>query len=51
MLLVWFEVCDSWEAARQRELRMKEWKRAWKLREIEGLSPNWEHLYDRIALP
>ena len=49
--LVWYEVCGSWEAARQRELQMKGWKRAWKLREIEGLNPEWEDLYERIALP
>ena len=30
---------------------MKQWKRAWKLREIEGLNPEWGDLYDRIALP
>ncbi|MCP3733700.1 GIY-YIG nuclease family protein [Sphingomonas sp. RP10(2022)] len=50
-LLVWYEVCGSLEVARQRELQMKQWKRAWKLREIEGLNPNWDDLYDRIALP
>jgi putative endonuclease len=49
--LVWYEAYDDWEAARQRELRMKDWKRAWKLREIEGFNPQWEDLYDRIALP
>jgi putative endonuclease len=49
--LVWYEAHDDWEASRQRELQMKEWKRAWKLREIEGLNPNWDDLYDRIALP
>lgn len=50
-LLVWYETLGSWEAARQRELRMKEWKRDWKLREINGLNPEWDDLYDRIALP
>ncbi len=50
-MLVWYEVHDDWGAARQRELRMKDWKRAWKLREIEGFNPTWEDLYDRIALP
>jgi putative endonuclease len=50
-LLVWYEAHDSIEAARQRELQMKEWKRAWKLREIEGLNPDWEDLHDRISLP
>jgi putative endonuclease len=49
--LVWFEAHDRIESARQRELQMKEWKRAWKLREIEGLNPDWEDLHDRIALP
>jgi putative endonuclease len=48
-LLVWYQAFDSLEAARQRELQMKEWKRAWKLREIEGPNPDWEDLYDRIA--
>jgi putative endonuclease len=50
-LLVWYEAHDSIEGARQRELQMKEWKRGWKLREIEGANPDWEDLYDRIALP
>ena len=27
--LVWYEMVGNWEAARQRELQMKEWKRAW----------------------
>ena len=49
--LVWYEVHGSWEAARQRELRMKEWKRVWKLREIEGFNPDWDDLYDTIAQP
>ena len=50
-LLVWYELVGSWEAARQRELQMKGWKRAWTLREIEGLNPDWDDLYDRIAQP
>jgi len=50
-LLVWYETLGSWEAARQRELQMKEWKRDWKLREINGFNPDWDDLYDRIAQP
>ncbi|NIJ19929.1 putative endonuclease [Sphingomonas naasensis] len=50
-LLVWYEPHSSLEAARQRERPMKEWQRAWKLREIEGMNPEWEDLYDRIATP
>ncbi|QDZ08478.1 GIY-YIG nuclease family protein [Sphingomonas panacisoli] len=48
-LLVWYEAYDSIEDARQRELRMKEWKRAWKLREVEGMNPDWDDLYERIV--
>ena len=50
-VLVWYEVHSDLEAARVREFRMKDWKRAWKLREIEGFNPDWEDLYDRIAQP
>ncbi|MBN8808633.1 MAG: GIY-YIG nuclease family protein [Sphingomonas sp.] len=48
-LLVWYEAHDNIEEARQRELRMKEWRRNWKLREIEGMNPDWEDLYECIA--
>ena len=47
-LLVWYETYDGIEEARARELRMKGWKRAWKLREIEGLNPEWADLYEQI---
>src|SRR3546814_20995376 len=47
--LVWFEVLGSWEAARERERPMKEWMRAWKVRELEGLNPDWDELSDLIA--
>ena len=30
---------------------MKEWKRGWKIREIEGFNPEWSDLYERIASP
>ncbi|MET4665181.1 putative endonuclease [Sphingomonas sp. PvP056] len=50
-LLVWYEQHSSLESARVREFQMKSWKRAWKVREIEGLNPEWEDLYDRIAQP
>ena len=50
-LLVWYEAQGDLESARVREVRMKAWKRAWKIREIEGLNPDWEDLYERIAQP
>ncbi|WP_242097833.1 GIY-YIG nuclease family protein [Sphingomonas sp. CROZ-RG-20F-R02-07] len=49
--LVWYEACGEWEAARLRERQMKEWRRTWKVQEIEGLNPAWNDLYDRIAQP
>ena len=47
--LVWYQAYDTIEEARQRELQMKEWKRVWKLREIEGLNPDWDDLFETIA--
>ena len=49
--LVWYEAWDDIEAARNRERQMKEWKRDWKLREIEGLNPDWDDLFEHIARP
>jgi len=48
-MLVWYEQHPDLASARLRERQMKEWKRAWKLREIEGMNPAWEDLFDRIA--
>ena len=47
-LLVWYEAHDSIEGARHRELQMKKWKRAWKLREIEAMNPDWADLYETL---
>lgn len=49
--LVWYEPQGSLESARRRAFQMKQWKRAWKLREIEGLNPGWDDPHERIALP
>jgi putative endonuclease len=49
--LVWYEVQGSLEVARRREFQMKQWRRVWKLREIEGMNPEWDDLFERIALP
>ena len=45
-LLVWFEVHDTREGAFRRERRIKEWKRAWKVRLIEKENLGWRDLYD-----
>jgi putative endonuclease len=48
-LLVWYELHESMESAIEREKRLKEWKRKWKLELIESTNPNWEDLYQRIV--
>lgn len=47
--LVWYEVHDSMESAIRREKALKEWRRAWKLRLIEGPNPDWRDLYEDIV--
>ena len=44
--LVWFEEHETRESAFVRERRMKEWRRAWKLRVIEGDNPDWRDLFE-----
>jgi len=46
--LVWYELHETMESAIQREKRLKEWERNWKLRLIESSNPDWEDLYHRI---
>ncbi|HEY1124457.1 MAG TPA: GIY-YIG nuclease family protein [Sphingobium sp.] len=48
-LLVWFEVHDRVEDAIVREKQMKEWRRAWKIRQIVGLNPDWNDLFPTLA--
>ncbi|MBA2078882.1 GIY-YIG nuclease family protein [Rhodanobacter sp. PCA2] len=43
--LVWYELHETMESAILREKQIKEWKRAWKLRLIEGDNPGWVDLY------
>ena len=49
--LVYFEQFGDIEAAILREKRLKRWDRAWKIRLIEELNPNWDDLYPGIARP
>ena len=39
--LVWFETADWYDGARQREVAMKGWRRAWKIALIEKMNPQW----------
>ena len=47
--LVWYELHESMESAIQREKRLKEWKRQWKMQMIEKVNPNWDNLYPGIV--
>ena len=46
--LIWYERHDSILNAIQRERTMKHWSRAWKVRLILDMNPDWADLYDRL---
>jgi putative endonuclease len=46
--LVWYEMHETMESAINREKKIKEWKRAWKMELIESRNPDWLDLYDMI---
>jgi putative endonuclease len=47
--LVYFEKFQELALMGQRERRLKEWRRTWKIRLIEENNPNWDDLYEVIA--
>jgi putative endonuclease len=47
--LVYAEHHTSMLSAKQREMNIKHWPRAWKIRLIHRDNPDWEDLYDRPA--
>ena len=47
--LVWYELHENMASAIEREKRLKEWKRDWKLNLIEKGNPNWNVLYEDIV--
>jgi putative endonuclease len=44
-MLVWYKRYDRLIDARHREYQIKKWRRAWKLRLIEEMNPEWRDLY------
>ncbi len=48
-LLVYFEEFHNIDLAIIREKQLKKWKRAWKLRLIESLNPEWNDLYKEFV--
>ncbi|MFD1950012.1 GIY-YIG nuclease family protein [Sphingomonas arantia] len=47
-ILVWYQAFEAIEDARYREVQMKEWQRAWKIRLIEAMNPDWSDLYPSL---
>lgn len=45
-VLVYYEMFATMDAAIRREKRLKEWRRAWKVRLIEQINPEWQDLFD-----
>jgi putative endonuclease len=46
--LVYYEMHETMEGAISRETRLKKWHRAWKIRLIESMNPEWEDLFDEF---
>jgi putative endonuclease len=46
--LVWCEHHDTFLGAIQRERNMKHWPRAWKVRLILAMNPEWDDLYETL---
>ncbi len=48
--LVYFEFHKTMDEAIKREKQIKKWKRAWKIRLIEQLNPEWRDLMDETGV-
>jgi putative endonuclease len=46
--LVWYEDYDDITDAIYREKRLKTWERAWKIRLVEEMNPEWSDLFETI---
>lgn len=47
--LVWYEDYPTADEAINREKDLKKWRRAWKIRLIEEMNPDWRDLYETLA--
>jgi len=47
--LVFAERHDTIEQAIMREKALKAWRRAWKIKLIEEMNPEWDDLFERIV--
>ena len=46
--LVYYERFEDIRDAIQREKTMKHWPRAWKVRLVHGMNPEWDDLYETL---
>ena len=46
--LVYYEHFDDIRDALQREETIKHWPRAWKVRLLHAMNPDWDDLYDTL---
>lgn len=46
--LVYYEQTDNIQSAIHREKRLKKWNRAWKIKLIEKVNPDWNDLYYQL---
>ena len=47
--LAWYEHHDDIRAAIQREKNLKHYSRAWKVRLILAMNPDWQDLYETLS--
>ena len=47
--LVYFEQTELVLSAIEREKQLKRWKRAWKIRLIKSVNPEWKDLYKELV--
>jgi len=48
-MLVYFEQTELVLSAITREKQLKKWKRAWKIRLIRSVNPEWKDLYEELV--
>jgi putative endonuclease len=48
-ILVYFEQTELVLSAITREKQLKKWKRAWKIRLIRSVNPEWNDLYEELV--
>jgi len=48
-MLVYYEQTELVFSAIAREKQLKRWKRAWKIRLIESINPEWKDLYEELV--